>query len=287
MAHYDLEEQEQIDTLKTWWKMYGNLVTGLALAVALGVVGWQGWNWYQRGQVAQASAVFAALEQAVTSRDMQRVKTVAGELTEKYSGTPYASLAALLAAKTSFEAGDAKTAKAQLAWVAENGKEELKDIGRLRLAAVLLDEAAYDEALKTLAGGQGAAFAGRFAELRGDVLAAQGKKSEARAAYKTALESMESKSKAQGGSPYRDIVQQKSTPWGMPREAAAPGRGPGRRQPRLRERMRHDFRRHRRGKSLLLLRPQNGRTHPLHVHRGPQDRVDHQHGQGCPLAIRN
>jgi predicted negative regulator of RcsB-dependent stress response len=47
MAHYDLEEQEQIDTLKTWWKMYGNLVTGLALAVALGVVGWQGWNWYQ------------------------------------------------------------------------------------------------------------------------------------------------------------------------------------------------------------------------------------------------
>ena len=209
MAHYDLEEQEQIDTLKTWWKMYGNLVTGLALAVALGVVGWQGWNWYQRGQVAQASAVFAALEQAVTSRDMQRVKTVAGELTEKYSGTPYASLAALLAAKTSFEAGDAKTAKAQLAWVAEKGKEELKDIGRLRLAAVLLDEAAYDEALKTLAGGQGAAFAGRFAELRGDVLAAQGKKSEARAAYKTALESMESKSKAQGGSPYRDIVQQK------------------------------------------------------------------------------
>ena len=27
MAHYDLEEQEQLDTLKTWWKMHGNLVT--------------------------------------------------------------------------------------------------------------------------------------------------------------------------------------------------------------------------------------------------------------------
>ena len=52
MAHYDLEEQEQIDTLKTWWKMYGNLVTGLVVAVSLGVIGWQGWNWYQRGQSA-------------------------------------------------------------------------------------------------------------------------------------------------------------------------------------------------------------------------------------------
>ena len=50
MAHSDLEEQEQIDTLKAWWKMYGNLVTSLVTAVCLGVVAWQGWNWYQRGR---------------------------------------------------------------------------------------------------------------------------------------------------------------------------------------------------------------------------------------------
>ncbi|MFV0371521.1 MAG: tetratricopeptide repeat protein, partial [Azonexus sp.] len=50
MAHYDLEEQEQIDTLKTWWKMYGNLVTSLITAAALAVLGWQAWNWYQNKQ---------------------------------------------------------------------------------------------------------------------------------------------------------------------------------------------------------------------------------------------
>ena len=54
MAHYDLEEQEQIDSLKTWWKMYGNLVSGVLVAASIGVIGWQGWNWYQRGQAAQA-----------------------------------------------------------------------------------------------------------------------------------------------------------------------------------------------------------------------------------------
>jgi len=64
MAHYDLEEQEQIDTLKTWWKMYGNLVTGLVMAASLAVVGWQGWNWYQGGQSAKAAAIYGVLEQA-------------------------------------------------------------------------------------------------------------------------------------------------------------------------------------------------------------------------------
>ena len=64
MAHYDLEEQEQIDSLKTWWKMYGNLVTGLVVAASLAMVGWQGWNWYQGGQSAKAAAIYGVLEQA-------------------------------------------------------------------------------------------------------------------------------------------------------------------------------------------------------------------------------
>ena len=71
-----------------------------------------------------------------------------------------------------------KTAQAQLAWAAENAKDEPRDLARLRLAAVLLDEKAYDEALKQLAA-EPPAFAARFDELKGDVLAAQGKKPEA------------------------------------------------------------------------------------------------------------
>jgi predicted negative regulator of RcsB-dependent stress response len=140
MAHYDLEEQEQIDSLKTWWKMYGNLVTSVISAVALAVVGWQGWNWYQTNEAAKASTVFLVLEQAVQAGDAQRIKSTAGELTEKFGRSGYAGLGALLAAKHSFDVGDLKTANVQLAWVAENAKDELRDVARLRLAGVQLDE---------------------------------------------------------------------------------------------------------------------------------------------------
>jgi predicted negative regulator of RcsB-dependent stress response len=188
MAHYDLEEQEQIDSIKTWWKMYGNLVTGVILAGSLAVIGWQGWNWYQRNQVAQASAIYGVLEQAVATNDVQKTKAAAGELAEKYGRTGYAALGALLAAKQSFEAGDLKTARVQLTWATENARDEVRDLARLRLAAVLLDDKAFDEALKQLDAAHAAAFDARFLEMKGDVLVAQGKKPEARAAYKAALD---------------------------------------------------------------------------------------------------
>ena len=208
MAHYDLEEQEQIDSIKTWWKMYGNLVTGVILAGSLAVIGWQGWNWYQRSQSAQASAIYGVLEQAVVARDAQRVKAAAGELTEKFGGTSYAALGALIAARQSFEAGDLKTAKAQLSWAADKGKDEIRDLARLRLASVLLDEKAYDEALKQLEAAHAAAFAARFLELKGDVLAASGRKPEARTAYKGALDKGEIR-EGRGGGAGRELLQQK------------------------------------------------------------------------------
>ena len=133
----------------------------------------------------------------------QRV-SYAGELAEKFGSTSYASLGALLAAKQSFEAGDLKTAKAQLVWAADNGKDEVKDIARLRLAAVALDEKAYDEALKQLEVGHSAIFDARFLELKGDILVAQGKKVEARAAYKAAQEKAMGKPGAG-----RELLQQK------------------------------------------------------------------------------
>ena len=204
MAHYDLEEQEQLDTLKTWWNMHGNLVTGVITVFCLVVVAWQGWNWYQRSQATQASAIYAVLEQAVAAGNAQKTKSAAGELAEKFGRTPYASLGALLAAKQSFEAGDLKTAKAQLAWVADNGKDEIKDLASLRLAAVLLDEKAYDEALKQLEAAHATVFDGRFLELKGDVLLAQGKKAEARTAYRLALEKNTGKLGAG-----RELLQQK------------------------------------------------------------------------------
>lgn len=187
MAVYDLEEQEQIDTLKSWWKQHGNMLLNIVLAASLVVIGWRGWGWYQDSQAGQASTLYSLLQKAAADKDTQKVKAAAGELIDKFGGTTYAPLGALIAAKSALDNQDSKTARAQLEWAATHGKDEIRDLARLRLAAVLLDEKAYDEALKQLAEAHATAFEGRFAELRGDVLVAQGKPEEARKAYEAAL----------------------------------------------------------------------------------------------------
>jgi len=221
MAAYDLEEQEQLDELKTWWKMYGNLVTGLLLVVALAMAGWQGWNWWQRQQAVQASATFANLQAAAMKRDAKRVRELAGELVDKYSVTAYAGMGALLAARVQVDTGDARNARVQLAWAAENATDPgLRELARLRLATLLLDEKSYDDALKQLAAEPAAPFAPRFAELRGDILAAQGKAAEARVAYDSALTKLAALSKddeARQRSGYKDVIEAKRDALGAPK----------------------------------------------------------------------
>lgn len=194
MAAYDLEEQEQLATLKAWWKDNGSLViVGLSLVVIV-LAAWQGWNYYQRNQAAQASALYDSVQKAARANDLKQVRESAGAILEQYPRTAYAAMAALVSAKAHFQGGDLKTARAQLAWVAENARDEgLQDIARLRLVGVMLDEKAYDDALKTLDAKHGAVFDAQFLAARGDVLLAQGKKDEARSAYQAALDRADAK----------------------------------------------------------------------------------------------
>jgi predicted negative regulator of RcsB-dependent stress response len=204
MMAYDLEEQEKVDALKAWWKENGNTVL-LAVAVFAAVVaGMQGWKYYQKIQQQQAALVYEAVQNAVQAKDIKHIRDAAGQLMEKYPSTPYATRAALLVAAANYEAGDAKSAKAQFQWAIDRTKEEgARDIARLRLAGVLLDEKSYVEALKALETQPSQSFAGLYADLKGDVLVAQGKLADARAAYQLALEKMDEKNA------YRPIVQMK------------------------------------------------------------------------------
>jgi len=201
MAAYDLEEQEQLETLKAWWTENGNLVlTTLSLALVV-LVAWQGWNYYQRNQAAEASAMYGAVQKAAGANDLKQVRESAGAILEQYPRTTYAAMAALVSAKAHFQGGDLKTAHAQLAWVVENAKDEaLQDIARLRLVSVMLDEKAYDDALKALDAKHGATFDAQFLAARGDVLFAQGKKEEARGAYKAAQDKADAKDAGLRGS---------------------------------------------------------------------------------------
>src|SRR5471032_639568 len=180
---YDLEEQEQLASLKAWWNSYGNLTSWVLIAGLAAYSGWTGWNYYQRSQATQASALYDELQGAVAAKDNVKVMRAAGDMESRYASTAYAPMGALAAAKSAFDANDAKTAKAQLQWVAEHGVDEFKAVAKVRLAGLLMDEKAYDEALKVLGGEIAPQFAGAVADRKGDILVAQNKLAEARTAY--------------------------------------------------------------------------------------------------------
>jgi predicted negative regulator of RcsB-dependent stress response len=204
MAVYDLEEQEKIDELKAWWSKYGTLIViGLAVFAA-SIAGVQAWKYYQNQKIAQVAELFDSLLQVQTSGDAKKINDAAGLVMEGFPGSGYASRAAMISARASFDALDLQNAKSRLQWVLDNSKEdELKNLARLRLASILLDEKKYDDALRILETKHGTSFDGLSADLKGDVLSAAGRIPEARAAYQMALD------KIGGKGTYFNIVQMK------------------------------------------------------------------------------
>lgn len=201
---YDLEEQEQLASIKAWWERWGNLVLTSVTVVLLAIAAFNGWRWYERHEVGNAGVLYDEFVGSLEGADLARKKELAGTLIERYGRTVYAPMAALQIAKVNLEAGDQGAARAQLRWVIDkSGHSELVQIARLRLAGVLLDEKQYGEALELLTGEVPEALAASFADRRGDVLMAMGKDGDARAAYKEALE------KAGAQHPMRQIIQLK------------------------------------------------------------------------------
>ena len=201
---YDLEEQEQIDAIKAWWNQYGNLVMLGAIACFLTIAAFQGWRYYKAQQAGRAASLFSQLDQAERNNEAKRVRDIAAQIIDKYSATPYAPMAALAAAKASYTTGELEEAKKNLQWAADKAKQdEMRDVSRLRLAGLLLDEKKYDEALKLLSAKTTETYVPLYADLKGDVLAEQSKAAEARSAYQSALEKLDA------NSPYRRVIEVK------------------------------------------------------------------------------
>lgn len=201
---YDLEEQEQLAVIKDWWKQYGNLVVLALVVAALTTATFYGWRYYRNQQSLAAVTLYQQLGQAESLNDAKRVRDIATQIIDKYASTPYASMAELAGARASFGAGDLAAAKTQLQWVIDHARDdEMRDVARLRLAGVLLDEKNYTEALKLTEVKPVDTFSALYADMKGDILVAQGKPAEARSAYKQALD------KSGLESQYRTLIQLK------------------------------------------------------------------------------
>jgi predicted negative regulator of RcsB-dependent stress response len=198
---YDFEEQERLAELKGWWEDNRWYVIGGIVAAIVAFGAWKAWQAYEARRVADAAAMYRPV--AESKADAKAQGEAASALIAKHPNSYYASEAALVLAKNAFEQGNHAEARKHLEWVTRNGVEAHRTVARLRLAAVMLDEKKFDEALKTLDAVSDPSYAAISADLRGDVMLAQGRADEARAAYKAAVE------KAGDRNPLKQIAQTK------------------------------------------------------------------------------
>jgi predicted negative regulator of RcsB-dependent stress response len=200
---YDFEEQERIAELKAWWEDNRWYVLGAVVAAVLAFAGYHGWKQWSVRQAEDAAALYQPVADASKANDAKKLTASADALIAKHPRSFYASEAALVAAKAAFDAGNMDEARKRLEWVVEHGPDEHRGVARVRLAAVLLDQKKYSEALQALDANKDEGFVALAADLRGDVMLAQGRLDEARAAYKLAVE------KAGTGHPVKSLAETK------------------------------------------------------------------------------
>lgn len=213
--HLDLEEQEQLDQLKHFWKQYGNLITWALIVVLGAFASWNFYQYWQRSQATQAAAMYDEVERVVQSADTAKIERAFGDMKERFASTSYAQQAGLLVAKRYYSAGQLDAAKSALTWVADKASDPgYQALAKLRLAAILMDTKSLDEALKQLSGSFPASFEALVADRQGDILLLQGKRKEAIAAYEKAFKTFE------GRTEYRRLVEVKLNSLGVDPQSA-------------------------------------------------------------------
>jgi predicted negative regulator of RcsB-dependent stress response len=209
MKHLDLEEQEQLDKLKAFWKQFGNIISGVLIVVFGSIAAYNGYQWWQRDKAAQAAAMYDEVERTSKEGDAAKITRAFNDMKERYAGTTYAAQAALLTAKTLYDKGQVNEAKAPLEWVASSVQDEsYKAIAKLRLASILFENKGYDAALKLL-DGMPKEFEALALDRRGDILLAQDKREDAKAAFEKAYKAMDERSE------YRRLLEVKLNALGM------------------------------------------------------------------------
>ena len=208
--HLDLEEQEQLAELKHFWSRYGNIISWVLIVVFGAVASWNGYQYWQRSQAAQAAVMYDEVERAAVAGDVAKLERALGDMKERFGRTAYAEQAALLAARIYHDKGNLDAAKGALAWVAGKASDDgYQAVARLRLSGMLFEAKAYDEALQQLAAPMPSDFNALAADRRGDILLAQGKKAEAKAQYEAAYKGLDERSD------YRRIIEVKLNALGV------------------------------------------------------------------------
>lgn len=175
--------------MRSWWSEYGYYVVG---GVVLGAAILFGLNRYQTAEITaqeQASVLYDSLTQKVADGDLDGAEVDAAELASAYGNSSYAAQSKLAMARLYMDKNrDLDASEALQGLMAMDGVENFKEIGRVRLAKILLYQDKAEEVLTLLDGQDNVAFAARYAEVRGDAYVALGRFADARTSYEAALQ---------------------------------------------------------------------------------------------------
>lgn len=186
---YSIEEEQEINQLKDWWKENGKTIIVAFILGVGGMFGWRYWQAHQAEQIAQASAQYDALIYS-SQQDEQAKKANIEQFVQANSKTAYAVFALLDEAKKATEKQDFAAAEANLNQALTQSQDEvLTSIIALRLSAVQFQLGQLDNALTTLNQVKGESFNARKAILTGDIQVAKGDKVEAKNSFEQAQQS--------------------------------------------------------------------------------------------------
>ncbi|MEY2622869.1 MAG: YfgM family protein [Polynucleobacter sp.] len=192
----DLEEQENLANLKSFWARYGNYIIGVITVALLVYSGMSAWKWYQRDQAADAGKLYETLINSISKNEKDKTYLAAEDLQKKYGGTSYAAMGSLVAAKVAMDSNDASKAQSYLKWTANQASDDsFRALAQLRLLGILIDqgtEASLKEADQLLKEKAVKGFEPLWIERRGDWYLVQTKIPEARTEYLKAMKAMQS-----------------------------------------------------------------------------------------------
>ena len=179
-------EEEQVAAIKKWWKDNGtSVILGIVIGCAA-LFGWRAWQEQITTKGEQASMAYSTMEEQLSNNNNEDATATGKQLIDNYKETPYASFASLKLAKVAVEAEEFETASGYLRWVIDNGKPvELTQTATMRLARLNLSNNNADAAWALISSldDKNTNSLASFHELKGDILLAQNKQSEAKNAY--------------------------------------------------------------------------------------------------------
>ena len=187
-----LEEQQELDNFKYFWKSTGRWLFALLIAAALGYLGYTMYKSHKASQSQEAAEVLAKIVDKMQAKASQaEVNADLTNLQQNYPDSIAAAQATLMAAATEYDAHRYDVAEGHLNWVLKNQKAPLvQALAAQRLGIVLLQQKKYDAAIAALNTKVEADFEPLLLEAKGDVYAAQNKTKEAAQSYQQALEKL-------------------------------------------------------------------------------------------------